>query len=94
MDVHFWRTRDGQEIDLLTESDGRTWPVEVKIGSPRYDRLPPLGRIADPSWQAGQVVSLGAPRAPARVTDDWILCAPRDLDLGMVAGAAGGPEGR
>ena len=89
-DIHFWRTRDGQEIDFLIESDGRTWPVEVKLGSPRYDRLPSLRRIAEPSWQSGQVVSLAAPAAPARITDDWILCAPRDLDLGAAAGATGG----
>ena len=92
LDIHFWRTRDGQEIDFLIESGGRTWPVEVKIGSPRYDRLPSLRRIAGPSWQPGQVVSLAAPAAPARLADDWILCAPRDLDLGTAAGAAGGLE--
>ena len=49
VDVHFWRTRDGQELDFLIESDGRTWPVEVKVGSPRYDRLPPLRRPGT-SW--------------------------------------------
>ena len=81
VDVHFWRTRDGQEIDFLIENDGRTWPVEVKIGSPRYDRLPPLQRIAEPSWQTGQVVSLAAPAAPVRIADDWTLSAPPGLDL-------------
>ena len=86
VDVHFWRTRDGQELDFLIESDGRTWPVEVKVGSPRYDRLPPLRRIAEPSWQPGQVASLAAPAAPARIADDWVLCAPGDLDLGTGAG--------
>ena len=88
VDVHFWRTRDGQEIDFLIENDGRTWPVEVKIGSPRYDRLPSLQRIAEPGWQTGQVVSLAAPAAPVRIADEWTLCPPRDLDLGIVAGSA------
>ena len=32
--VHFWRTRDGQEIDFLVENDGKTFPIEVKLGSP------------------------------------------------------------
>ncbi|MCY4029281.1 MAG: ATP-binding protein [Acidobacteria bacterium] len=86
VDVHFWRTRDGQEIDFLIESDGRTWPVEVKLGSPRHDRLPSLRRIAEPSWQPGQVASLAAPAAPARLADDWVLCAPGHLDLGTGAG--------
>ena len=83
VDIHFWRTRDGQEIDFLIETDGRTWPVEVKLGSPRYDRLPPLERIAEPHWQPGQVVSLAAPAEPVRMTDRWTLCAPAALDLGI-----------
>ena len=85
VDIHFWRTRDGQEIDFLIESDGRTWPVEAKIGSPRYDRLPSLRRIAEPSWRMGQVVSLAAPAAGARIADHWTLCVPRNLDLGIAA---------
>ena len=83
VDIHFWRTRDGQEIDFLIESDGRTWPVEVKLGSPRYDRLAPLERIAESSWQDGQVVSLAAAAEPGRITDSWTLCAPDVLDIGL-----------
>ena len=83
VDIHFWRTRDGQEIDFLIESDGRTWPVEVKLGSPRYDRLAPLERIAESSWQDGQVVSLAAAAEPVRITDSWTLCAPDVLDIGL-----------
>ena len=92
VDIHFWRTRDGQEIDFLIESDGRTWPVEVKMGSPRYDRLPSLQRLAEPGWQAGQVVSLAAPADPVRIADDWTLCPPRALDLGIAARPAAAHE--
>ena len=83
VDIHFWRTRDGQEIDFLIEADGRTWPVEVKLGSPRYDRLPRLERIAEPNWEGGQVVSLAAPAEPVRITEDWTLCAPGGLRVGL-----------
>ena len=83
VEIHFWRTRDGQEIDFLIESEGRTWPVEVKLGSPRYDRLPPLERIAQPNWQGGQVVSLAAAAKPARISDTWTLCTPATLSLGL-----------
>ena len=93
VDIHFWRTRDGQEIDFLIESDGRTWPVEVELGSPRYDRLPSLERIAEPSWRTGQVVSLAAPADPVRIRDDWTLCAPGALDVGLVSPAVGSPDG-
>ena len=41
--VHFWRTRDGQEIDFLVENDGKTFPIEVKLGSPRYDTSAAVG---------------------------------------------------
>ena len=85
--IHFWRTRDGQEIDFLVESDGRTYPVEVKLGSPRYDRLAPLEKVAGPGWREGQVVSLAAPESPVRLRDDWTLCAPGSLDVG-IAGSA------
>ena len=81
-DIHFWRTRDGQEIDLLVESGGGVWPVEIKMGSPRRDRLPPLDRIAEPNWRPGQVVSLAAPVAPVRLREHWTLCNPGALQLG------------
>ncbi len=42
--MHFWRTRDGQEIDFLVEYGGEVWPIEVKLGSPRSASLPPLRR--------------------------------------------------
>ena len=80
--IHFWRTRDGQEIDFLVEHAGKVWPVEAKLGSPRPARLPRLERIAAPNWQAGQLVSLAAPEEPVRIRADWTLCTPSALDLG------------
>ena len=82
--IHFWRTRDGQEIDFLVENDGKTFPVEVKLGSPRYAALPRLDRIAESGWQEGQVVSLVAEAKPVRLDDGWTLCSPGALDLGGV----------
>ena len=79
--IHFWRTRDGQEIDLLIEHGGRIWPVEAKLGSPQHDRLAPLDRIAEPNWQPGQVVSLAAPEEPVRIGERWTMCSPGALDL-------------
>ncbi len=87
--VHFWRTRDGREIDFLVETDGRTYPVEVKLGSPRYDRLAPLEKVAGPGWREGQVVSLAASESPVRLRDDWTLCAPGSLDVGMAGTGRG-----
>lgn len=77
--IHFWRTRDGQEIDFLVEHAGNVWPVEAKLGSPRHERLAPLRRIAEPNWQPGQVVSLAAPKEPVPIRDDWTWCRPAAL---------------
>ena len=82
--VHFWRTRDGQEIDFLVENDGKIFPVVVKLGSPRYAALPALDRIAEPSWQGGQIVSLVAEAEPVRLNDGWSLCSPGALNVGAV----------
>ena len=81
--IHFWRTRDGQEIDFLVENGGKTFPIEVKLGSPRYDRLPSLDKVAGPNWQDGQVVSLVAEATPIRIRERWTLRAPGALDLGI-----------
>lgn len=78
-DIHYWRTRDGQEVDFLVEHAGRVWPIEVKLGSPRHDRLAPLHRIRDENWQPGQVVSLAAPERPVPVQRDWTLTGPETL---------------
>ena len=83
--IHFWRTRDGREIDFLVEHDGRTFPVEVKLGTPRYTVLPRLDRIAGPSWQEGQVVSLVAEAEPVPLEEGWTLRSPGALNVGAVS---------
>lgn len=83
VEVHFWRTRDGQEIDFLVEADGQVFPVEVKMGSPDVSALARLDAISSPNWQLGQVVSLAAEEASISLTPEWRLCAPHALDLGF-----------
>jgi len=82
VDIHFWRTRDGREIDFLIESGGQVRPVEVKLGSPRHASLPRLDQLADPNWTRGQVISLATRDKPASIAGQWTVCAPEDLDLG------------
>lgn len=48
-ELHFWRTRDGDEIDFLVESGGACKPIEVEAGSADPARLPALGKIAQPN---------------------------------------------
>lgn len=80
VDVRFWRTRDGQEIDFLVEHQGRVYPIEVKLGLPSPTSLPPLASIAAPNWQPGQVVTL-AITAAQQINEQWRAVAPWDLEL-------------
>ncbi len=81
-EVHFWRTRDGQEVDFLVEALGRITPVEVKMGSPRPRKLADLRKIRQPNWERGIVVSLTAdPEAPQPepLNDQWRVIHPASL---------------
>ncbi|MFM7816591.1 MAG: ATP-binding protein, partial [Verrucomicrobiota bacterium] len=58
VDITYWRTRDGEEIDFLVEAAGRICPIEVKMGTPDARGLPRLERMSDSRWDVGRVVSL------------------------------------
>ncbi|MEZ4221523.1 MAG: ATP-binding protein [Polyangiaceae bacterium] len=79
LDVRFWRTRDGQEIDLLVETGGRILPIEVKLGTPRT-APPSLARIRTPQWERGQVISLAAVE-PYDLSEDWRVVPPWGVEL-------------
>lgn len=81
LDVRFWRTRDGQEIDLLVEHRGRIHPIEVKLGLPSPQTLPRLASIAAPNWERGQVVTLAISTAQA-LSEEWRAVPPWELELG------------
>lgn len=79
--LYFWRTRDGQEIDLLVEAQGRCYPIEVKMGRADSSRLPPLRRIGGPRWERGQVASLSADARRVPLNPDWDLVPLHDISL-------------
>lgn len=72
---HFWRTRDGQEIDFLVESGGMIYPIEVKVGSPDRTSLAPLKKISESNWKSGLVISLAA-GAKTKIGEDWEIQRP------------------
>ena len=80
-EIHFWRTRDGQEIDFLVEAAGRCFPIEVKMGQPKPRDLAPLALIRHPDWEKGQVVSLSGKAAPEPLTEDWRIVSPAGIEL-------------
>ena len=80
-DIHFWRTRDGQEIDFIVEAAGRCFPIEVKMGRPKRKDLVHLAPISSPNWEQGQVVSLSGETVPEPLTDEWRIVSPNGLKL-------------
>lgn len=60
VEITFWRTRDGEEIDFLVEAEGRIMPIVAELGTADGRSLPRLRKIAEPSWQPGHVLSLAA----------------------------------
>lgn len=81
VDITYWRTRDGEEIDFLVETAGRITPIEVKLGTLNGRHLPSLARLREDRWNPGRVVSLVhlAPGAlPATLAEDWLAASPED----------------
>lgn len=81
-EIHFWRTRDGQEIDFLVETAGRCFPIEVKMGRAKPRDLTALAPVRDPNWETGQVVSLSGETAPVPLTEEWRIVSPSGIELG------------
>jgi predicted AAA+ superfamily ATPase len=55
--IHFWRDKDGKEVDFLIESGGRTYPIEVKLGTPNPRDLLTIENLPISQIQDGVVVS-------------------------------------
>jgi hypothetical protein len=77
LQLHYWRTRDGQEIDFLVETGGRVFPVEVKLGRVNPRDLVSLDKIKDPKFQQGQCVTLTP--GPIPLQGGWKPVLPQDL---------------
>lgn len=75
----FYRDRDGREIDLVFERDGRLHPVEIKLGAtprPGWIRaFTALDRFAG-GRSEGAVVCLGRRPVPL---DRWTTSIPVGL---------------
>ena len=84
VDITYWRTRDGEEIDFLVESAGRICPIDVKMGTPDARGLPRLERMSDSRWDVGRVVSLlhlAPDSLPATIAAGWQGASGSDLSF-------------
>lgn len=72
--LHFLRTRDGVEIDLLLEVYGSIWPIEIKMGVPDPRSLARMVPYREDNWRSGMVVSLASELAtPVPFAQEWNL---------------------
>lgn len=78
--LHFFRTRDGKEIDLLLERSSRIWPIEIKMGIPDTRSLIKLESVRENNWERGTIVSLASSaKTPRPHTSDWDILGFADL---------------
>ncbi len=56
--IHFWRDKDGNEVDFIVENGGSTYPIEVKLGTPNPRDLCPLSLLKIPDLREGSIISL------------------------------------
>jgi uncharacterized protein len=83
VDISFWRTRDGQEIDFLVEAQGACYPIEVKTSTPDPRDLVGLEGVRESHWKRGAIVSLAelGATAPKAVHADWVVTGPEGLSF-------------
>jgi len=83
-EIHFWRTRDGEEDFIVSTSRGVT-PVEVKLGMPNPRELLSRERFAESTWRTGVVISAAMLDSPnllgSILCDDWSLGTPLNLEF-------------
>jgi uncharacterized protein len=79
VDIHYYRTRDGVEVDFLLDDGQRIIPIECKTGLPDARKLAKLAPLREARWaDQGLVLSL-AHTSEHRIdlNVDWQLGAAR-----------------
>ncbi len=79
VDLFFWRTKDGKEVDLLIEKQGTITPVEIKLGTVHPQQLLSLEKLKIPNCTQGYVVSLTGSSVAVPVREGWSLVSPNGL---------------
>ncbi len=78
--IFYWRTKDGEEIDFLVETNGKIVPIEAKIGTVNTRSLCELENIADKNWSNGTVVSLTRlNQGIISATTEWNIASPEHI---------------
>jgi predicted AAA+ superfamily ATPase len=80
VEISFWRSRDGDEIDFIVETGQNRFAIECKVGTPSTSALVKRRHLDELNLSAAYVVTLTAlRREPWKVTEDWTAVSPIDL---------------
>jgi predicted AAA+ superfamily ATPase len=69
--IHFWRDKDGNEVDLIVETGGKAFPIEIKLGAPHPSRIMRHEMIRIDHLQEGRIVSLASSHASGFIKEGW-----------------------
>ena len=85
VEIHFWRTRDGEEVDFIVSTSRGVTPVEVKLGMPNPRELLTRDRFAESNWRTGVVISAAMLSSPnligSTLCDGWSIGSPLNLEF-------------
>jgi predicted AAA+ superfamily ATPase len=82
VDISFWRSRDGDEIDFIVEVDQKRFAIECKVGTPSPSSLMKGRHLEELDLSAAYVTTLTAlHREPWKVTEQWTAVSPIDMPL-------------
>jgi predicted AAA+ superfamily ATPase len=82
VDISFWRSRDGDEIDFIVEVDQKRFAIECKVGTPSPSSLMKGRHLEELDLSAAYVATLTAlHREPWKVTEQWTAVSPIDMPL-------------
>jgi predicted AAA+ superfamily ATPase len=85
VEIHFWRTRDGDEVDFIVSTSRGVTPIEVKLGFPNQRDLLSRERFAEPDWKTGAVISATTLNSPSLVgtvvAEGWLMRSPLNFDF-------------
>lgn len=81
-EFHFWRTRDGREVDFVLSSELGTEAIEVKMSIPDPRELVPTDALAEFGVRRHTVLALAATPSdqPVSLGSDWQLRSPHRLE--------------
>lgn len=82
--IHFWRTKDGEEIDFIVETKNGITGIEAKLGTPSRGDLIAQEKVEKKGLRLNKMIVLSGAAIgenPASISKDWIQSSPVNLSF-------------